>query len=154
MAVSRSEIADVESLEDVLLMADSRFHCIAQSDDALAALVFEHTFLLEPACRPKAQAVVRLVGVKVDEILLHAADGAVNGHVVVVEDDEEVVGRRRCVVESFEGESARHGSIADDGDDMPLGVALETCCHSHSQGRGDAVRRMSAGEGVVFALER
>ena len=154
MTVGRSEIADVESFEDVLLMAEGRLHGITQTDESLSATLLEHTFLLQPACRTEAQAVVRLVGIQVQQILLHAADGTVDRHIVVVENNQEVVGRRRSVVQSFESQSARHRAVADNRHDMSLGVALQTSRHGHTQGSGDAVRRMSACEGVVFALER
>ena len=37
--VEWSEIADVQSFENVLLVADGRFQCVAQSDDAVAAVI-------------------------------------------------------------------------------------------------------------------
>ena len=39
VSVERSEVADVHALEDVLLMRDGTFQCVAQSDDTFSAVI-------------------------------------------------------------------------------------------------------------------
>ena len=85
------------------------------------------------------------------QIFLHAAHGTVNRHIVVVEHDEQIVGRARGIVEPLKGESAAHGTIARNGHHMaPRSVG----CHRHAECSRDGVAGMSAGKRVVFAFHR
>ena len=118
VAVERPKVADVHAIENILLMRDGALQSVAQSDESLAAVVLQQAVPLHPSCRLEAQFVVGLVGAQPQEILLHAAHGAVDGHVVVVEDDEHVVGTRRHVVESLEGQPTTHGTVANDGHNL------------------------------------
>ena len=91
MTVERTEVSDVHSLKDVLLMAQCRFQCIVQADDALLAVVVEVALGVEPLRSLETKLVVSFIGVEVQKILLHASHGTVDTHIVVVEDDEHVV---------------------------------------------------------------
>ena len=91
MTVERTEVSDIHSLEDVLLMAQCRFQRIVQADDALLAVVVEVAFGVEPLRSLETKLVVSFIGVEVQKILLHASHGSVDAHIVVVEDDEHVV---------------------------------------------------------------
>ena len=84
--------------------------------------------------------------------MLHAAHTAVDAHIVVVEDDEEVIGGAADVVQPLEGQTAAHAAVADYGHDLPAVLATPMCCDSHSQCCRDAVGSMPAGKGVVLAL--
>ena len=139
VSVSGSEIANVQSFEDVLLMAKCRFHGIAKSNQSLPAPFLEHSLLFQPACRTEAQAVVGFAGIEIQQVLLHATHRTVDRHIVVVEDDEQVVGRRRGVVQAFKSKTARHGAIANDGHDVAFLIPFKTCGYSHAQSGGDAI---------------
>ena len=91
MTVERTEVSDIHSLENVLLMAQCRFQRIVQADDALLAVVVEIALGVEPLRCLEAELVVGFVGVEVQEILLHASHGSVDAHIIVVQDDEHVV---------------------------------------------------------------
>ena len=91
MTVEWSEVSDVHSLEDILLMAQYRLEGIVQTDDAVLAVVIENTLGVEPLRSLEANLVVGLVGVELEEILLHTTHGTVDAHIIVVEDDEHVV---------------------------------------------------------------
>lgn len=47
--------------------------------------------------------------------MFHAAYTAVYCHVVVVKDNQQIVGGGRGVVQALKGQSATHASVADDG---------------------------------------
>ena len=115
VAVEGAEVAYVHSLEYVLLAGDDALQRVHQAYDALAPVFAEHTVLAHPLRGAEAQSVVGLVGVQVEQVLLHASHGAVYRHVVVVEHDEHVVGALRHVVQPLEGQSAAHGAVAYDG---------------------------------------
>ena len=48
MTVERSEVADIHTLEDVLLMTQCRLQCIVQAQDALLAVFVEIAFRVQP----------------------------------------------------------------------------------------------------------
>ena len=102
MTVEWSEVSDVHSLEDILLMAQYRLEGIVQPDDAVLAVIIENTLGVEPLRSLEANLVVGLVGVELEEILLHATHGTVDAHIIIVEDDEHIVWSTRYIVESFE----------------------------------------------------
>ena len=147
MSVEGAEVAYVHALEDVLLMRDGTLQRVRESDESLAAVVVHHALAVQPALGLEAYGVVGLVGVESQQVLLHAAYASVYRHVVVVEDNQQVVGRRRGVVQSFKGQSARHGSVADDGHHLSVLVG-----HRHAQSCRYGVGGMAAGERVVLAL--
>ena len=100
-----------------------------------------------------AQQVVALARCDARQVVVEGTHVLVDGHLVVVEDDEQVVGVRRGVVQALEGHAAADRGIADHGHHLPL-VALQLVGHSHAQGSRNAVRGMSRRERVVLALLR
>ena len=48
MTIERSEVADIHTLEDVLLMTQCRLQCIVQAQDALLAVFVEIAFGVQP----------------------------------------------------------------------------------------------------------
>ena len=79
----------------------------------------------------------------------------VDGHIVVVENDEQVVGVGRGIIQSLEGQSARDGGVADDGNHFALFLfVFELCGDGHAQSGRYGVGGVSGDEGVVFALGR
>ena len=101
VSVKGSEVADVHAFKDILLMADSTLQGIVEPDDAFPPVVVEIALGMQPLRSFEAQTVVGFVGVEVEQIFLHAANSMVDAHIVVVENNEQVVGRRADVVESF-----------------------------------------------------
>ena len=154
VSVKGSEVADVHAFKDILLMADSTLQGIVEPDDAFPPVVVEIALGVEPLRCFEAQTVVSFVGVEVEQIFLHAANSMVDAHIVVVENNQQIIGRGADIVQSFKSQSATHGTVADDGYDMPLGMSSLACSHRHAQCRRDAVRRMATGEGVVRTLFR
>ena len=54
------------------------------------------------------------------QIMLHSTDTAVDTHIVVVEDDEQVVGRTAGIIESFERKTAAHTAVTDYSHHLPV----------------------------------
>ena len=67
----------------------------------------------------ETQAVIEAAGVELVEIMVHSSYTAVYAHIIVVQDDENVVRGRRSIVQSFESQTATHRTVADDGNDVP-----------------------------------
>ena len=113
MAIDRSEIADVHTFEDILLMTDGRLDSVGQADDTIAAVVLKHTFLTKPFRHLITHLIIRLLRVQAYQVFFQAAHGAVDAHVVVVEDDEHVVGSGGDIVQSLKCQTAAHSPVAD-----------------------------------------
>jgi hypothetical protein len=83
-----------------------------------------------------------------------AADGAdrrADGHLVVVEDDQQIGVERAAVVERLEGHAGAERAVADDGDDLPA-LALELGGDGHAERGADGGAGVADAEGVVLAL--
>ena len=106
VTIERTEVTDVHSFKNILLVRDGRLDCIGQSDKSPASVIFHQAYLVKPAGKPEAQGVVCLIGIQREQVFLHTSHGTVNGHVVVVKYDEDVVVRRRYVVESLVSKAA------------------------------------------------
>ena len=91
------------------------------------------------------------------QVALQAAHVGADAHVVVVEDDEEVLGLQIArLVEPFEGHARGHGAIADDGDAMVV-LLLKIPRLGHAEHGGNAGGRVARAEMVVgtfLALEK
>ena len=117
VSVGRTEIADVETREDITaLFGEYRFEAVVASQHS-AALAFVHTVQLSRnAVEVPSPAVVSFAGRQIHKVLGETAFERVNRHVIVVEDDKQVVFVHRGVVQSLERQAACHSSIADNGD--------------------------------------
>ena len=118
VAVERSEVAYVHALEDILLMGKRRLQGIVEADKPFPAVFIKVAFGMEPLRSLEAQAIVCGIGIKIEQILLHAAHGTVNTHIIVIKNDKEVVWRRRHIVKALESQSSRHRTVTDYGNDM------------------------------------
>ena len=89
----------------------------------------------------------------------------VDGHIIVIQDDKQVVRRRTHIVETFESKTAAHGAVAYHCNDVASRYflciiafvshfLLPLCSDSHTESRRDAVGSMTAGEGVIFTFCR
>ena len=87
-----SEVSDVHALKHVLLMTDGRLESIAQSDESIASVVFKKSLIVHPCRHLKPQQIIGFICVEAQQILLHSSHASVYAHVIVVEDDEQVVG--------------------------------------------------------------
>ena len=103
VAVVRTKIADVHPLKHILLMGQRTLQGIVQSDNAFPSVVVQVATLVQPLASFEAETVVGLVRVQIEQVFLHTAHRPVDTHVVVVEDNEQVVGLAGNIVESLKG---------------------------------------------------
>ena len=76
----------------------------------------------------------------------------VKAHVIIVEDNQQVVGRGRSIVQALESQSSAHAAVANDGYYVAVFFSFLGCCDSHTQSRRNRIGGMSAGKGVVIAF--
>ena len=152
MSIDRTEVTDIHTLKDVLLLGEQALDAIIETDKALAATILHHAHLTEHTCQAVAPFVVAGRSGEVEQVTLESTHRTVDRHLVVVEYDEHVVIALRGIVESLEGKSTTHGTVTDDGHHAALVIALLLGCYSHTEGCRNRVGSMATGERVVFAL--
>ena len=86
------------------------------------------------------------------EVAAETADSLVYTDAVVVEDDEDVGFGDTGVVESLESLTTGHGAVADDGDMLPLSVALQCRSGGHAEGSTDGGGAVACAKGVEGRL--
>ena len=127
-------------LEGLLGLAGELDHLLADVGDAPEELLHVLPELGDPAARHDLVEVGR-----------KGAHVGRNRHLVVVQDDDEVLLAVARPVEPFEGHARRHGPVADDGDDLEV-FALEAA-RFRDPGRGrDRGAAVAHAEDVVDAL--
>jgi hypothetical protein len=97
------------------------------------------------------QLVVGRVGAEPVEVAGDRADVFRDGPLVVVEDDDEALGRGDDVVEGLERHAAGEGRVAANRDDV-LRRAAEIAGRGHAEGGGEGGAGVAGAEGVVLAL--
>ena len=86
------------------------------------------------------------------EVAAETADSLVDADAVVVENDEDIGFGDTGVVEGFESLTTGHGAVADDGDMLPLGVALQCGSGGHAEGSTDGGGAVASAKGVERRL--
>ena len=81
--------------------------------------------------------------------MMERTDVVVDGHIVVVEDNQQIVGVGRRIVEPFKGQSSGNGGIADYSNDLAVFFAFQTGCDRHTQRGRYRVGGMAGNESVV-----
>ncbi|OQB88588.1 MAG: hypothetical protein BWX86_02648 [Verrucomicrobia bacterium ADurb.Bin122] len=97
------------------------------------------------------ETVVGGVGREPVEVARYRADVLGDRPFVVVENDDEALGRADDVVERLHGEAAGEGGIAADGDDVLAGAA-QVAGRRHAEGGAEGGAGMACAKRVVLAL--
>ena len=131
---------DEEGLQRLLHLAGELQHLFADAGDR-----FEEGLDLRP------DPVHRLAGHDPVQVGGEGADVGGDAHLVVVQDDDQVLLAVSGPVQPLEGHPGGDRSVADDGDDPEI-LPLETARLGHPRRRGDGGPAVSHVEGVVGTL--
>ena len=88
------------------------------------------------------------------EVIGQAADPRADRHLVVVEDDQQLLLQPAGVVERLEDDARGQGAVADDGDGVPVGGPDELVADLEPQGRGGSTAGVAGHEQVERAFGR
>ena len=117
MAVGRSEITDVHTFKDVLLTSDDALERVVEANDALLSVLIHPPPRDHLARSTVTPAVVGRTGLQSVEQILHSSDTAVDRHIIIIQDNQYIIGRVGSIVQSFVSQATAHGAIPDDGHD-------------------------------------
>ena len=151
VAVDGSEIAETQLLEE---------HAAGQEGLEAVLDLFEGLRGHAAHERNPTQKLANLpLGVLVEgrqpglvEAVGESADARANGHLVVVEDDQEVLAQAASVVEGLEDDARGQGTVADDGHGMGIGPAEEIVAGLQAEAAGNGAAGVAGHERVVGAL--
>ena len=87
-------------------------------------------------------------GIQIAQIFGNAAHVFGDGHIVVVDDGDELLADRLDVVERLIDKPARHGAVADERDDLRAVMPVT----QHAAGKRGGRRGMTRVGGVINAL--
>ena len=148
VAVHGPEVTEIETFEEVALVQQALFHGVAR----LLAEPQQTRRMRQNAPQPLFETVVVDRSRNFQQVVFQRPGGLVDGHVVVVQDHQQVRALRGPgVVEPLESQPAGHRTVADDGHHLPL-LAPQFGRLGHAESRGDRHRGVTAPESVVFAL--
>ena len=134
VSVQRPEVTDVHSLEHILLIGQQGLQRVVETQNLAFAFLVEPSKLQQFLGHAVSQGVVPTAGVELMQIIGHASHTAVNAHIVVVQNDEQVVGHGAGIVQSFVSQTATHTAIANDGNHLSVFI-VQIGGHSHTQSR-------------------
>ena len=83
---------------------------------------------------------IKPAGQYLGQVVVHRTDVGRDGHVVVVEDDQQVGVQAAGMVHGLVRHAAGDAAVADDGDHVVVFAALELVGDGHPQGRADGSR--------------
>ena len=106
MTVKGTEIPDIQPFEYILLAQQERFETVVESEDGTTSAVADQMQFSQNLINTIAPFVISGRSVYLSEVRIERANVIVNRHVVVVEDDKEVVGGVSGIVDALEGQAA------------------------------------------------
>ena len=99
MSVRRTEITDVQTCEDItLLLTQRRFPVVITTQNPLAFLVIHQVQFDRQLIEPPAPFIIGSTGRQIYQVLGKTAFQRVDGHVIIVQHDQQVVLVHRGVV--------------------------------------------------------
>ncbi len=145
MALVGMDVYD-DRMVDVLDLSERRDH-------GLHVVAVRHVPVVEAERLEQVAFGSAVGGAQFGESLVDAAVVRRDGHLIVVEDDDEVGGHLPRVVESLKRLALAHRAIADERDDvLPTTEQITSLGHAHGHGDGGAC--VADHEMVVLAFTR
>src|SRR5690349_8449510 len=115
MAVDRTEIPQIQRFKKIALCQQGGLDPVLELGDDLLSTLSEIGKLAEQFPYVVLDLVISARRCYVCEIVLQCPDIRVDGHTIVVEDDQQVCVRNTRVIHSLESDPARHCAIAYNG---------------------------------------
>ena len=86
--VGRTEAADTESLEKIMLAGEQSLQTIIEAEDKTLAIVVDQMHLPHTAVNVVAKLIIRITGRDIHQILAHGPHAPVDRHIIIVKNDQ------------------------------------------------------------------
>ena len=149
--VHGADVAEAEGLEEHPRRDGCLDAVLDLARDPLERAAAHAAQLLEELPHVVFERIPALAGRDAREVLVQRAHVGVDGDAVVVQHHHEVGAGHARVVEALEGEPARHGPVADDGEHFLVGF-FEVARARHAERGGDGGGGVRHAKGVGLGL--
>ena len=152
VAIDRPEVPEVQRLEQVALLQDSTLDGIL---DFLGNRLGIGPKLADAPQQFPHLVLHLVVGVRrgdVGQVFFQRPNIGVDRHAVVVQDDQHVGVFDTALVQAFEGQTAGHGPVTDDGNVLHIALSIVATADSHAQCCTHTGAAVPNPKRVVFAL--
>ena len=153
VAVDRPDVGEAHLLEEHPAV-QRRLQRVLHLLEPAVGLVADQRDRRQELADPLVPVVVHRRHPGLVEVVGQAADGRADRHLVVVEDDQELLAEPGGVVQRLEDDPRGEGPVADDGDRVPVGPAHQLVARLQAQGRRGRAAGVAGHEQVVAALRR
>ena len=127
MTVGRTEITDVETREDIAgLLTENSLQTVVTTQHRPPFAFVHQVQLLRDLVQTPTPFIVRRTGRQVHQVLRDTAFERIDGHMVVVQHDQQVVLIHRGVVKTLKGQTTRHGTIPYDSHYIALAADIHS----------------------------
>ena len=124
MTVIQAKVADIQTLEDILLTREQGLQCIAETHDQALAVIVDDVMATQELICLVAQFIIAVRRVQVIHVGAQGTHVGINGHVVVVEYDDQIIGIGRGIIDAFKGQSSADACITDYGYHLTVFIIL------------------------------
>ena len=152
MSVYRAEISDIQSFKYILMPRYQSFQTIVETEYGTFLLFGDETHFYQQTVKFVPHVVVKGQGVDTRQIMMESSDIVVDSHVVIVEDNQQVIRVSRCIIQSFKSQSSRNSGIAYHSDDLTVFFVFQVGSDRHTQCCRYRIGGMSGNECVVWAF--
>ena len=153
MPVHRADVAEAQLLEQHSA-CEERLEPVADLVERLVGHAADKGHLAQQLAHVPLGVLIELGQAGAVERPGQAADTRTDRHLVVVEDDQQILAEAPGVVERFEDDAGRQSAVADDRDAVMIAVPEQLVAHFQPERAGDATAGMAGHEQVVGTFMR
>ena len=154
MAIHWPKITDAESFEQVMLPCEQRLQAVVETQDILPAVIIDQIDLLQTPIDIIAHLIIGLTGRNIHQILAQTSYTMVNGHIVIIQDNQQIIGINRRIIQSLKGQATRHRTITNHRDHMPIILTLQSRSNRQPHSGRDGIRGMACDKRIILTLRR
>ncbi len=151
MTINRTKIANIKPFKDICLLCECCLQGISKHlKSNFTTFVYQSDLFKEHIQTIPDFIIGRRCG-KIDEILRKTSFDRVDCHLIIIQNNQHVIFTHRCIIQTFECQSACHRPITNHGNDTSL-VIFQQRSHRHAQSSRNGCRCMSHTKSIVFTL--
>ncbi len=153
VAIDRTDIMKAQLLEQHAA-GEQRLESVADLVEGLVGHAPYHRDFADQPAQFTLRALVKVGEPGAVEALRQGADARTNGHLVVIEDDQELPFEMAGIVERLEDDAGRQGAVAHDGHAITIRVAHQLIARLEAERSGHRATGVAGHEEIERTLLR
>ena len=106
--VHRPEITDIKTLKQIMLLRDQRLQTVIKPQDALPPVLRNQVHLAHHPVQIIPHLVIRLARCYINQVTANPPHIMVNSHIIIIQNNQQVIRIIRSIIQSFKRKSSRH----------------------------------------------